>query len=90
MKANKIYISGNVQGVFFRAFVKENAEKLGLKGYVRNLENGRVEVFVEGNADKVDKLIELCKQGPKHAKVRNVDVLDEKVQGRKDFRTLHI
>ena len=40
----RLYISGTVQAVFYRAFVKENAEKLGIKGFVRNLEDGRVEV----------------------------------------------
>ena len=51
----RIYISGTVQGVFFRGFIKENAEKLNLRGFVRNLEDGRVEVFIEGNLMDVKK-----------------------------------
>ena len=46
-KAVKLFISGNVQGVFFRAFIKEEAEKNNVKGFVRNLEDGRIEIFLE-------------------------------------------
>lgn len=85
-----MYISGLVQGVFFRAFVKENAERYGVKGFVRNLEDGRVEVFLEGDAENVNKMIELCKKGPRHAKIRNVQIKQEKFQGFRNFKVLHI
>lgn len=88
-KATRVYIIGNVQGVFFRAFIKENAEKLDVKGFVRNLEDGRLEVFLEGNPDEVNKMIELCKKGPKHAHIRNVEIKEEKFQGFKNFKVLH-
>ena len=89
-KSVRVYIEGTVQGIFFRAFVKENAERHNVKGFVRNLENGRVEIFLEGNNDDVDKMIELCHTGPKHSKIKNVEVKDEKFQDFKTFKILHI
>ncbi len=89
-KAVRLYITGSVQGIFFRQFVKENAEKNDIKGFVRNLEDGRVEVFIEGDLENVDKMIELCKKGPKHSQIRNVEVKEEKFQGLKEFKILHI
>jgi len=89
-KSVRLYISGLVQGVFFRVFVKENAERYNVKGFVRNLEDGRVEVFLEGNANDVNKMIELCKKGPKHAKIEKVEEKPEHFQGFKTFKILHI
>jgi len=89
-KSIRIYITGTVQGVFFRGFIKENAEKLNVKGFVRNLEDGRVEVFLEGNPDEVNKMIELCKKGPPHSQIRNVEEKEEKFQDFKTFKVLHI
>lgn len=89
-KSVRVYIEGTVQGIFFRAFVKENAERHNVKGFVRNLENGRVEIFLEGNNDDVDKMIELCRAGPKHSEIKNVEVKDEKFQDLKTFKILHI
>jgi len=89
-KAVRLYISGLVQGIFFRGFIKENAEKFNLKGFVRNLEDSRVEVFIEGNPDDVRKMIELCKKGPKHSEVKKVEEKDEKFQEFKSFKILHI
>jgi acylphosphatase len=89
-KSVRVYIGGTVQGIFFRGFVKENAEKFNVKGFVRNLEDGRVEVFLEGNGDDVDKMIELCKKGPKHSEVKNIELKDEKFQDFKTFKILHI
>jgi len=89
-KAVRLYITGTVQGVFFRAFIKENAERYDVKGFTRNLEDGRIEVFLEGNPDEVNKMIELCKKGPRHSVIKNVDIKDEKFQGFKDFKVLRI
>lgn len=89
-KAVRLYIEGSVQGVFFRQFVKENAERYNVKGFVRNLEDGRVEVFVEGDIENVNKLIELCQKGPKHSQIRKVEIKDEKFQGFNEFKLLHI
>lgn len=89
-KAVRLYIRGSVQGIFFRQFVQENAEKNDVKGFVRNLEDGRVEVFIEGDLENVEKVIGLCKKGPKHSQIRNVEEKEEKFQGLKEFKILHI
>ena len=85
-----MYIDGIVQDVFFRGFVKENAERHNVKGFVRNLEDGRVEIFIEGNTEDVDKMVELCKKGPKNAQIRGIDIRPEKFQDLKTFKILHI
>ncbi len=89
-KSVRLYIDGTVQGIFFRMFVKENAERHNVKGFVRNLENGKVEAFLEGDSNGVNKMIELCKKGPKHAQIRNVEIKPEKFQDFKVFKVLHI
>ncbi len=86
----RVFISGTVQGVFFRSFVKENADRLGIKGYVRNLPDGRVEAWLEGNSEAVEKMIDLCKQGPKFAKVDKVETKEEHFQGFQEFKILRI
>ena len=89
-KSVRLYIDGTVQGIFFRMFVKENAERYNVKGFVRNLEDGKIEVFLEGDANNVNKMIELCQKGPKHAQIRNVEVKPERFQDFKVFKVLHI
>lgn len=89
-KSVRLYIDGTVQGVFFRAFVKQNAEKLNVKGFIRNLEDGRIEVFLEGDVDPMKKMIELCNKGPKHSIIRKVDEKMERFQDFKSFKVLHI
>jgi len=89
-KSVRLYINGTVQGIFFRAFIKENAERYNVKGFTRNLEDGRIEIFLEGNSEEVNKMIELCKKGPKHSKIRNVEIKPERFQDFKVFKVLHI
>lgn len=89
-KAAKVFISGNVQGVFFRSFIKENADKLNIRGYVRNLEDGRVEAVLEGDNEAVDEMLKLCKKGAPHSVVKNVEILERKYDSLKDFKILHI
>jgi acylphosphatase len=89
-KSVRLYVEGVVQGVFYRAFVKENAERYNVKGFVRNLEDGRVEVFLEGATDDVKKMIELCEKGQKFSQIKNVEMKEEKFQGFKEFKVLHI
>ncbi len=70
-------VSGIVQGVCYRAFTRDAARHIGdLSGYVRNLPDGTVELVVEGPADKVDALLEKCRQGPPYGRVSNI-VVDE-------------
>lgn len=69
-----LLISGRVQGVAFRASIRRKAQQLGVKGWVRNTEDGKVEVVVEGEKEAVEELIEWAKQGPWLAKVEKVKV----------------
>ncbi|MFA6023309.1 MAG: acylphosphatase [Candidatus Pacearchaeota archaeon] len=89
-KAAKITIHGNVQGVFFRNYIKEKADSLGLKGFVRNLEGGDVELVVEGDIDHVDKMHELCRQAPKHAVISSTELKEIEFQDFTEFQILHI
>ena len=72
----QIFVSGRVQGVFFRDSCMRQASQLKLSGGVRNLRDGRVEVQVSGVETAVDKLIKWLKIGPKHAKVSIIEVID--------------
>jgi acylphosphatase len=89
-KSMRIYITGAVQGVFFRVFIKENAERHNVKGFIRNLEDGRIEIFLEGDANDVNKMIEISKKGPKHSQIRKVVEKPERFQDFKSFKILHI
>ncbi len=75
------WISGRVQGVFYRAFTCEKARSLGLSGWVRNLPDGRVELVAEGPDEKVKALLQWCKQGPPAARVDHIKVVDEVATG---------
>lgn len=75
------YISGRVTGVFFRANTRKAAERLGVKGWVRNLPDGRVEVVAEGEEGKVNQLIGFLRKGPVLAKVKRIDVKKERYVG---------
>lgn len=83
-----VIISGKVQGVFFRAHTKSIADRLGVKGWVRNLPDGRVEAVFEGERDSVEEVIEWCWRGPPAARVTNVEVSWEKFKG--DFSSFKI
>ena len=82
-----LFVSGYVQGVFFRHKTYKKAVSLNLKGFVKNLNDGRVEVVAEGKKGDVNKLIEFCKKGPLFAKVKDLIVNYEKVSNKfKEFR----
>lgn len=74
VKQVHILVSGRVQGVFFRSRTQEEAQKLGLVGWVRNTSDGRVEIVAEGKKEKLEELISWCKKGPLFAKVEDVEV----------------
>lgn len=73
-KRAKLRIDGRVQGVFFRQSTKEKAQELQLRGWVRNEPDGTVAAVAEGPQEKVETLIEWCRQGPPAADVKSVDV----------------
>jgi acylphosphatase len=87
-KSMRLFVSGSLQPVFYNAFVKENADKLGIKGFIRTLKDGRTEVFVEGHIDSVKQMVPICKRGPQHSMIRNVDEKVESFQGFKDFKII--
>ena len=90
MKRVKVKIFGKVQGVFFRYNTKKMAEMLGVKGWVRNCEDGSVEAVFEGEDEKVDELVRWCRKGPSLARVEKIEVKDEKLKGEfKDFRIIY-
>ncbi|BCX87677.1 acylphosphatase [Methylomarinovum tepidoasis] len=72
-----IWVSGRVQGVFYRAHTVEAARRLGLTGWVRNLPDGRVEIVAEGEEKALQALLDWCRQGPPLARVTEVVWRDE-------------
>ncbi len=90
MKTIRIFISGIVQGVCFRAFIKREAGKLALNGFVKNLDDGRVEAVIEGEDKQVENLIELCKKGPSSSHVEAVKIEKIENQGFKKFKIIRL
>jgi acylphosphatase len=81
-----VYVSGQVQGVFFRDSARKKAERLGLTGWVENLPDGRVEALFEGPQEKVREMIQWCGEGPPHATVEDVDAeFGDPEEGLEDF-----
>lgn len=80
-----VYISGNVQGVYFRASTQEQAQRLEVNGWVKNLDDGRVEAVFEGPQSAVDALLEWCHEGPTRASVAAVDVTFQEPEGIEGF-----
>jgi acylphosphatase len=70
-----VWIEGRVQGVFFRAYMRDAAKKEGVRGWVRNTPDGRVEAIMEGEADAVDRMIQWCHRGSPLSRVD--DVIEE-------------
>lgn len=83
----RINISGWVQGVGFRWRTALEAKRLGIKGYVRNLRDGRVYIEAEGSLDQLDQFVEWCKNGPGVVKDVNVETFPP--AGYKEFRIEH-
>ena len=85
-----LFVSGRVQGVFFRAETQSIARANHVAGWIRNLSDGRVEAVFEGEKDKVEKTIEFCKRGPPGAYVKTLDVTWENWKGEfSDVRIIH-
>lgn len=88
MKTLKIFISGGVQGVYFRQFIKQKADELKLKGFARNIDDGRVEVVVEGRDENVNEMAEACKKGAPQASVKEIQTQELSHQGFDSFKIL--
>ena len=76
-----VLIGGRVQMVGFRAFVERNAVERALDGWVRNREDGGVEAVFAGAAIKVEEMLELCRKGPRGARIESFEVREEEAAG---------
>jgi acylphosphatase len=81
----RVLVRGRVQGVFFRAEARARAESLGLAGSVQNLPDGSVEAVFEGEADRVDSMVDWCRRGPAGASVEDMEVSPEEPTGKHGF-----
>ncbi|GGN87160.1 MULTISPECIES: acylphosphatase [Haloarcula] len=76
-----VYVSGQVQGVYYRATTRDTAREHGVDGWVKNLDDGRVEAVFEGDPDAVDAMVEYCHEGSTRATVTDVEVDEEDPEG---------
>lgn len=83
-----VFISGRVQGVFFRAYTRDKALELGLRGWVRNIPDGRVEAVFEGDRGRIGEMLKWCNEGSPYARVEDVEVHWE--EPRLDMRSFEI
>ncbi len=85
MKRLRIQVTGKVQGVFYRPSTQAKAKELGLNGWVKNSEDGSVLIEAEGEDQKLDKLVEWCRQGPGAAQVNGVEAEEVVPEGVNTF-----
>ena len=88
MKIAHVFIFGFVQGIGFRQFILRQAQDLRLTGWVRNLEDGRVETMFQGRKEDIEKMIKLCRKGPFLAEIKEVHV--EWEDSTENFETFEI
>jgi len=88
MKRKHCFFSGKVQGVFFRANTRDKAREKSVKGWVKNLKDGRVEAVFEGPEEKVADVIEFCRKNQPHARVDDVEIEEEEPTG--EFESFRI
>ena len=81
-----VFVTGRVQGVWFRESCREQALAAGVSGWTRNLSDGRVEVVLEGPPAAVQRVVAWCHDGPPRARVERVEVADEAPVGEAGFR----
>ncbi|HTQ28687.1 MAG TPA: acylphosphatase [Puia sp.] len=72
-----LHIAGKVQGVFYRASAKEIADQLGIRGWVRNTQNGEVEIMALGDKQALERFVSWCREGPPKARVTEVRVTEK-------------
>lgn len=80
-----VFVSGAVQGVYFRATTRDTAREAGVSGWVKNLADGRVEAVFEGPRPAVESMVEFCHEGSPAADVRDVEIEYENPEGREGF-----
>ena len=87
--ARRVIVTGQVQRVFFRAWTQQQAQQIGVNGWVRNCVDGSVEAHLEGSESAVMHLIEKMRRGPSDANVEDVDVKDTRRDGFSRFEVRH-
>jgi acylphosphatase len=85
MTRRRVVIHGHVQGVFFRDSVRRHAVAAGVSGWARNTRDGTVEAVFEGEPDAVERLVAFCHDGPRGARVEQVEVMEEEAEGISGF-----
>ncbi|OGM22208.1 acylphosphatase [Candidatus Woesebacteria bacterium RIFCSPLOWO2_01_FULL_39_21] len=76
-----LFIQGRVQAVSYRFWTQRSAQSLEFTGWIKNLDDGRVEAVFEGPKEKVEEMVEKCKKGPRFSNVEHIDVIWEKATG---------
>lgn len=89
LTARRFWVQGRVQGVGFRWFVQQSATRLGLKGWTRNLSDGRVEVMAIGHSEQLDELAGMLWKGPDRSEVRGVEQQEAAPEAVTGFRIRH-
>ncbi len=85
--ARRWLVTGRVQGVGFRAFVERTARDIGVTGWVRNLDDGRVEAYAVGTPEQLDELAAQLHQGPRLSEVRGLEQIEAEMQQLSSFLT---
>lgn len=86
METIHLVVQGKVQGVYYRASAKVKAKELSIKGWIRNTPDGNVEVRATGEKDQLEKFINWCRQGPRHAAVSDVVITKTEEEKFVEFR----
>jgi acylphosphatase len=89
MIARHVRVTGLVQGVFFRAWARDEAQALGVSGWIRNCSDGSVEALLEGEAEAIEELIDLLREGPPGAQVEDVEIEETDREGLSSFEVRH-
>lgn len=87
--ARHVRLTGRVQGVFYRAWTREQAQELGLAGWVRNCSDGSVEAHLQGEQGAVDQMIERMRQGPTAASVEDMSIEEAEPENASRFEVRH-
>jgi acylphosphatase len=90
VKTARVVLNGKVQGVFFRDFAKQNANRLGIVGYAKNLKNGQLEIVAQGEEKQLEEFIKHCRKGPMFAKIEGIDITYEGVAEGEEFEYFDI
>ncbi len=80
-KSMRLFLTGSIHSIFFNQHIKDNAQRLGIRGYIRKMQGSRIEIFIEGDTNTVPQMVELCKKDSKYSFIKSVEEKEEKFQG---------